>query len=376
MSRGNYNLFINIKLQNVQKSVNRLSLCGDSTIWDKIKMDDKFIRYIKNSIKTFELDLNELSLFVPVLPIHTSIFPVMASLAGAKQVFAVTDDLETVNRTAMYQQRYDWKTEVNFISELNQQMLSQLDIIVKSDDTSYLDRKSINFLKKECVISYFPQNCDFSFVSGIDTESCAEKGIKIILLNPNCKEIGLFKHISHLILKRCYENGISLFKSKILLLGGGELTENILSLLKAAGANVFAASTTKPDDRDYALKHIADSDAIILCEYPLTSEIILGNTGFLNITEVKEKNPELKIIHLSGKIEMNPLILSGLDYYPDTIIQNSLNLNIRETGLKLVCDTTAAILKAAESLIKNPDKSIQFNDSVVSFRVVNPKGSL
>jgi hypothetical protein len=338
-------------------------------------MDDRFIRYIKNSIKTFELDLNELNLFVPVLPVYTSIFPVMASLAGAKQVCAITDDLETVNRTAMYQQLYDWKTEVSFINELNQQILSHLDIIVKSDDTSYMDRKSINFLKKECVISCFPQNCDFSSVSGIDAESCAEKGIKIILLNPNCKEIGLFKHISHLILKRCYENGISLYKSKILLVGGGELTENILSLLKAIGANVFVASTNRPEDRDYAIKHISDSDAVILCEYPLTNEIILGNNGFINIHEAKEKNPELKIIHLSGKVEMNPLILSGLDYCPDTIIQNTLNLNIRETSLKLICDTVAATLKSAESLIKNPNKSIQFNDSIVSFRVVNPKGT-
>lgn len=336
-------------------------------------MDDRFIRYIKNSIKTFELDLNELNLFVPVLPVYSSIFPIMASLAGARQVYANTDDLETINRTAMYQQRYDWKTEVSFINDLNQQMLSKLDIIIKSDDTSYIDRKNINFLKKECVISCFPQNYDFSSISGIDTDSCAEKGIKIILLNPNCKEIGLFKHISHLILKRCYENGVSLFKSKILLVGGGELTENILSLLKAVGTNVFVANTSRQEDREYAIKHIADSDAIILCEYPLNSECVLGNNGFINITEVKEKNPDLKIIHLSGKTEINPLILSGLNYYPDTIIQNSLNLNIRETSLKLICDTIAAILKSAESLIKNPNKSIQFNDSVVSFRVVNTK---
>lgn len=341
--------------------------------WNKIKMDDKFIRYIKNSIKTFELDLTDLNVFVPILSKYSSVFPIMASLAGAKEVFAITDDLDTINRTAMYQQQYDWETEVNFINDINQQMLPKLDIIVKGDDTSYFDKKIINFIKQDCVISYFSQNFDFSAVSGIDVESCTEKNIKILLLNPNCKELGLFKHLSHLILKRCYENEINLFKSKILLLGGGELTENILSILKSVGANVFSASTTRPEDKDYALRHISDAEALIICEYPTNSASIIGNNGFLNISEIKEKNSEIKIMHLSGRIEMNPLILSGLEYYPDTIIQNSLNLNIRETGLKLISDTAAAILKSAESLIKYPNKSIQFNDSVVSFRVANSK---
>lgn len=336
-------------------------------------MQKKLIRNIQNVIKTFELNLKDKTLIVPNPSNFPGVLTLLANYAGAKKVYTLTDDLKTKDLILSLQQEKQWETQNIFVDEIKTEILNEIDIIVKSDDITYLDEKIINKLNPNTIVAYLPYNFDFNVINGIDLDYCTQKGIKIAVLNPNSKDLNLFKYISHLVLKRLYLNNIEVYKSKILILGSGEIFENLLSLLKSVGANVFAASTSKKEDKNYVLKHIVDAEALIISEYPIFQNCIIGNNCFLDISDIVDKNPELKIMHLCGKIEMNSLRLSGLEYYPDSIVQNTLNLNIKEIGFNVFCGTAAAVMKTAECLIKYPQKSIQLNDSVISYKVANSR---
>ena len=336
--------------------------------------NNKLIRFIQQSIKLFKLDLSGYNILVPALTKEPSLAPVMASMAGAKNVYIMADDIEVVNKVCFFETQLGLKSNFVFIQKETPQILSGLDIIIKGEGISYIDAGFISALKKDCVISVLPENLDFRNIKDISLEDCARREIPVVAVDPGDKNLMLYKYFSHLIIKKCYEADINVFKSRILLVGCGELLENVLSFLKSVGAQVYVAYTDRDKDKTYTLKHLFDTDIIVVIEYPQKSKSIIGNDGFIKIEDILDINPELKIIHLCGKIETRSLSLGRISTIPEIITQNSLNVSIDELDSRAITEITAAVMKAAESLIKLKKRTILPGESIVSYNIINAGG--
>ncbi|MDD3014590.1 MAG: hypothetical protein PHC34_12885 [Candidatus Gastranaerophilales bacterium] len=334
----------------------------------------KLIRLIEQSIKDFKLDLTDCNILLPAALTEPALAPVMASLAGAANIYVPARDIETVNKTTFFVNELDLKSRIVFIEKENPQILSGLDIVIKGEGVSYIDSDFISKLNENCVISVFPKNFDFINIEGIDLEGCAKKKIPVITVDPDDKNLMLNKYFAHLTVKRCFQANMDILNSRILLVGSGELMETILGLLKTMGAMVYAAYTDRQQDQLYILRHLHEVDTVIIADYPQKSELVIGNGGFINIGDLADINPEIRIVHISGKMEINPLAFNRVFYTPEVITQNSLNVNANDIGLRALSDTTAAVMKVAQTLIKSKNRSLLPGESQVSYNIINAEG--
>ena len=334
----------------------------------------RLIRLIEQSIKDFKLDLTDYNILLPTVASEPALLPIMASMAGAANIYIPARDIETVNKTSFFINELDLKNRIAFIEKENPQILSSLDIVIKGEGISYIDSEFISKLNENCVISVFPRNFDFTNIEGIDLDECTKKKIPVIAVDPDDKTLMLNKYFAHLAIKRCFQADMNILNSRILLVGSGELMETTLGLLKTMGAVVYIAYTDRPQDQLYILKHLHEVETVIVVDYPQKAELVVGNNGFIDIGDLTDINPEVRIVHISGRMEINPLAFNRVFYTPEVITQNSLNVNANDIGLKALSDITAAVMKVTQNLIKSRNRSLLPGESLVSYNIINAEG--
>ncbi len=333
-------------------------------------MNSKYLELIKHAVKSFNLKLDDYNVLLPACPNEPSIMAIIAAVADAKNIYVKTSKhsvMENIYKTAG-EFGFD---NIRCIEETKPVLLSGMDIVVKGGEIDKIDNLFINQLSKKSVISLFPENLDFGDTEGINVEACDKKTIPVAGIDPQDKNLNLYKYFSNIVLKRCYEAGLDVFKSKLFLAGHGSLLNSTLELLKAAGAVVYVYNLQSTSDQAHTLKHLPEVDAIIAIDYPQTAEQLIGSKGVISISDIVDLNPSVKIIHFCGKLETGSLNFGKIQYYPDKINQNSINLNIRELDERSLIEITTACLKIGEDLTKTPTNSMNLNSSVVTYKVLN-----
>lgn len=332
--------------------------------------NSKYFELIKQNIKTFKLDLSEYSVLMSPSPKETALMPVIAAMAGAKNVYVKTNKPLISDNITKEAEEFGFGN-IKCVDNLTDELLFGVNIVVKGGETDNLDRTFLNKLNNKCVITLFPENVDFGDTEGIDMSPNVKETPYVVGIDPEDQNLNLYGYYSHLILKRCYEAGLDVYKSKLLLIGHGNLLDMSLQLLKAAGAVVYSCNVKKSSDSSHLLKYMPELDGIIAMDYPSTSQQLIGSKGVISISDIVDLCPNIKLIHFSGKLEESSLTFGKLRCYPAKITQNSINLNIRELGEKGLVETATACLKVADNFIKSGINALQLNDSIVIYKRLN-----
>lgn len=335
---------------------------------------NRLFRLAQQSVKHFKLDLEDLSIYVPSLADDHFMPAAIAAIAGARNVFVNADNAVLANTLSIMKEELALNADFHFIKKLDAKIVSQFDCMVLSAASPFIDNETVSHLKSSCILTLIPENLDFNSTKGIDLEACAKKKITVAMLNPSDHCLMLYKYIANILTKRCYEAGLDVFRSKIVLVGSGEILETALSHLKNCGAQVYAAYTDRPQEPDYVLKHIIDADAIVIADYPQKAGIILGPGGIIRISDINDYNKDVKIIHISGKIDFDSINDTQINNINEKSIARNINLDISELGSRAIGDITAAAMKAVESLVKSRNNSFMEDCSALSYNIINSNG--
>jgi len=335
-----------------------------------ILKNSKYFKLIKQNIMAFNLNLKNYNILLPASPKEPALVAVIAAMAGAENIYVKTNKppiKETIIKAAS---EFGFEN-IKCVDIPTPEVLSKINTVVKGGDLNKIESEFVNQLNKKAVITLLPDNLDFSDTENIDLEACNKAKIPVIGIDPEDKNLNLYKYFSHIMLKRCYEAGLDVYKTRILLIGHGNLLESSLQLLKAAGSIVYSCNIQRPLDRDFLIKRLPELDAIIVMDYPQTSKQVIGSKGFISISDIVDLCPNIKILHFSGKLEENSLNLGKIKYFPSKITQNSINLNILELGENALLETATACLKVADNLIKSRTNTLHTNDSIVIYKLLN-----
>ncbi len=310
--------------------------------------NEKLLSIVNQSIKQFKLDLSGYGIFIPAFSYEPVLFPLIAAMASAKNVFVQGAQCSVIEKLKSFENQPEIKTNFIFVDRESPHVLSNTDILIKNEGMPYIDAKITAALKRNSVISVFPNDLDFLHIKDINLEDCSKNGISVISVDPSDNNLSLYKYFANIVLKRCYKSGLNVFKSKIIILGTGELMENIISLLNSCGAQVYAAHADSPDSQNYVIKHLKEADGLIIADYPPKSGLLIGNEGLIKIIDLVDLNPDIKIIHISGKLQTHSLTLSNIRLMPEVITQSSLNFDISKTDIRTLSNCIAAVMKVAE----------------------------
>ena len=316
-------------------------------------------RIIQQSLKKFDLDLSGLMVLTEAATGYYVLTPIVAALAGAEEVFALTRDsrygsVKTVSETTLSLAK-GWSVDqkIDILPSRTDERIGEADIVTNLGFVRPINRELISRMKETAVIPLMFETWEFR-EGDIDLAECKRRGIPVLGTNEHAPELDTFSYIGPLAIKLAFELNIEVFHSNVMVVGGGIFGENTINAFKQLGANVTNVQVTEGDrlNDDCVLDEIMKSDLLVFVEY-VSRKLLLGSHGQLSLEKLLQLNPSIAIVHIVGVVDGNEIERSQILHRPERIGgPGHMSVATDYLGPKPLIDLHTAGLKVGEAMAR------------------------
>lgn len=237
--------------------------------------------------------------------------PVLAALAGAKRVYAVTRNTRYGTVAQVTAQTMELATaggvasRLHILSDLPAAVLAEADIVTNSGHLRPLDGDRVRRMKANAVIPLMYEGWEFR-VEDVDLPACAERGIRVAGTNERHPALGFFAYLGEMVVKLLIDAGVGVVHTRVLLLCDNSFGEVIRQSLASFGAQVDLVSTlddTVPS-RNY--------DSLVVASTPQANPVI----GPREAAVLGQRWPGIVVVQYWGDIHRAALAQSCVAYWP------------------------------------------------------------
>jgi hypothetical protein len=310
------------------------------------------LRLIRESIDFFELDLSGLVILTEAASGPFVTTPIIAALAGAHQVLALTSDSsyasaeEVILQTRSLEHYCKIAKGIEISTDRALVLFSRADIITNLGFVRPIDASVVEVLKPTAVISLMCEEWEYRS-SDVDQKACKEKGIVVAGINEDYSGMAVFNYCGWLCLKMLFEAQIEVYKSRILVVSSDKMGRAIFEQLKNIGIQVRLVKNL-----NVPVEELVNTDAIVVADYTRTDNII-GFEGDISPEIMKQIAPGITIIQFSGKIEFENLQRQGISVYPGIQLDpRRMAKTLAYLGVRPVIELHTAGLKVGELLVR------------------------
>ena len=322
--------------------------------------------FIRKAINKFNLNLEGLTVFTEAATGNYLYTPIIAALAGAERVFAVTADSKYGKKEEIKEQTLKEAEElgvagtIDVIFEKDAGFLSKSDIITNSGFVRPIIREMVSCMKPTAVIPLMWETWEFR-LEELDLAACREKGILVMGTNEHHPSLDLFRSIGFKVCKLLFETGLSVYNDKLLLIASGDIGSSIADFFINNRISfdriVFDGDIPQHQKafvcpREYVIQHLSEYDAVIIAE--LRHDVdILSKDGFIPTKLLKEANPLIQIVYTCGRASKDDIIAEGLALYPPDIKPfGYIAASADYLGARPTLELSAAGLKVGEVMAR------------------------
>lgn len=280
-------------------------------------------------ISKHKLNLAGLTVFTEAATGSYKYTPVIAALAGADRVFAVTGDSKYGSKEVVREQTlieakilgvHD-KMVILYGKDSN--CLSRSDIITNLGFVRPITTAMIFSMKTTAVIPLMWLASEFRSEE-LDLPACIEKGILVMGTNEYHPSLNLFNSIGFKICKLLFYTGFSVYNDKFLLISSGDMGNSISDFFINNSISfervVFDDETPERYrkfvcDRTEIINNLDKYDAIIVAELCHNVDILSAD-GFISTKLLKKQNPLVQIIHTYGSVNIDDILREAISIYP------------------------------------------------------------
>jgi hypothetical protein len=213
---------------------------------------------MRDTIAATGLDLSGLTVLTEAATGSYSVTPVIAALAGARRVYALTrstrygsvaEVTEWTNRLALV---CGVAERITILEQLPADVLSEVDIVTNSGHLRPINAQIIENLPQRAVIGLMFEAWEFR-VQDIDVVACQQRGIPVVGVNERDPAVDVFSYLGPLCVKLLHEAGIPVYRNRLALLCDNEFAPSIARGLTGLGAEVqifSAAEDLKQNEWD------------------------------------------------------------------------------------------------------------------------------
>ena len=345
----------------------------------QIDIEEKRKReFVKKAIQKFALNLEGLTVFTEAATGSYMYTPVMAALAGARQVFAVTGDSqygkkeEVKDRTLKEAKDAGVDNRITILFEKERHCLGESDIITNAGFVRHITREMVSYMKPTAVIPLMWETWEFR-AEDLDLEACREKGILVMGTNEHYPMLDLFRSNGFLICKLLFDKGFGVYKDNLLLIASGGIGDSAADFFIKNGISfdrvvfddkVPEHQTVFIRTRDEVINNLDSYDAIVVAEHHHNTDIISRN-GFIPTVLLRDRNPLIQIIHICGSVNKVDIMAEGLVIYPEnTKPFGYMTVSPDYLGPKTVLELNAAGLKVGEVMARCRLKGMSIEDTI------------
>ena len=310
---------------------------------------------IEDAIKFNKLDLTGLVVFTEAASKNYVVTPIIAAMAGAARVYAITSDSvygkanDVEEFTYNFAEFCDVRDKIKVVFEKKKEIISQANIITNLGFVRPIDKNFVEMMNEKAVISYMCEAWEYR-EGDIDIKTCESKNIPVMATNENYSGLGVFDFCGNLCVKMLFELGIEVYKSKIVIVSGDTFGKVIKKYLKAIGADVYLIEDLKSE---VSRRYLKDSDALVVAGYT-NNDVFVGAEGAqITTKELVERSRKISLIQFAGDVDIDELDKYNIPYFPQKRIGKfRMGMTLAELGPKPVIDLHCAGLKVGEVMAR------------------------
>lgn len=329
-------------------------------------------RLVTEFVKILDLDLSDLVVLTEAASGNYAVTPLIAALANADKVIAVTKDsrygaaVDIERETLKLASSFGIEPgKIQVLHELKPSFIEEADIVTNLGFVRPLDEKFLNHMKKSAVISLMCETWEYR-EEDLDLHECWKRGIPVLGTNEQHRTLKIFDFLGHLCLKILFEAKIEALRSSIMLIGDNRFGKNIVRTLSSVGCSVFYVGHITEREiqraggrkigeslREASVRNvIADCDAVIVNTYP-DQEVVIGQGGQISAKELRELTLGTMIIQFNGLVDRKELGEYGVFSLPEREpVVGHMGWTLGELGPKPVIALNSGGLKVGELLAR------------------------
>lgn len=227
----------------------------------------RLVALMRQAIERCNLQLHDTTVLTEAATGAYAVTPVIAAMAGAKKVIALTQNSrygtieDVIAQTQQLAQIARVEGRIKFATSKTADLVAQADIITNSGHVRPLDAETISWMKPTAAIGLMYESWEFRS-EDVDLAACHQRRIAVAGVNERHPSVDVFSFLGIMAVKLLLDAGIAVYTSKILLLCDNPFSSYIKRGLVNAGADVDALTTlaAAPTDKQY--------DAIVVALQP------------------------------------------------------------------------------------------------------------
>lgn len=333
-----------------------------------MRFDENYLRFIVKSIREriniTRLNLSGLKILTEAATGAYCVTPVIAAMAGAKEVIAYTKDSRFGNIRDVFEQTHqlinavDSALPIRIISTISTEEYGKADIITNSGHLRPITREYIMAMKPTAVIPLMYENWEFR-KGDVDLDACREKGIKVAGTNEHHRLLDVFSFLGPLVVKALHNIFIPVIDSKIVIVSNNAFGLPIAKHLSRNMANVFCVGPKEV---------FLGSDAVLcgdLKEADIPSNIdacVIATTPMVSNTKTYRRTDLTEFIvnicptacvHVWGDIDYELLKKSDIFLVPaEPVKEGHQGLMMSDVGPEPIIRLQTGGLKVGEVLVR------------------------
>lgn len=309
----------------------------------------RMVRLMREAIARVKLDLSGMVIVTEAATGAYAVTPVIAALAGAHRVYAMARSSkygafqEVVEQTQSLAELAGVQESIEVVNRITKRMIGQADIITNSGHVRPIDARKIGWMKSTAVIPLMYEDWEFRS-SDIDLEACRRKGVRVVGTNERHPDVDVFGYLGVLAMKELMDAGISVYRSRILLLADNPFGLYIKRSLERAGAEVYIAPEfVRPIEG-------ATYDAILLSLLPRSAL----NLRAAKIRAIARWCPDAVVVQFYGDMDRAACTQYGVRVWPENDPgPGHMGILLSDIGPEPIIRLQAGGLKSAEVVLKN-----------------------
>jgi len=316
-------------------------------------------RLIDQSISRFELDLTNFIVLTEAATGYYILTPMIAALAGAKKVVAITQNsrfgqvTDVQDLTEALASQWEIDDRIDVIFSRKDKRICNADIITNLGFVRPIDKPFLQRLKPTAVIPLMWETWEFR-PEDLDLNECRRLGIPVLGTNEHHPNLRTFEYIGYIALKLLFKLEVEVFQSKVVIVGSGKFLEQTKATMRSAGAYVTSLNTQNEGvlKSTVAKKAFHEADAVVVVEHH-SRRMLIGPNGEIDADELYALNPGLVLAHICGGVDRKSLESIGIHCYPDTFAHPGyMSVATDYLGPRPLIDLHTAGLKVGEQLAR------------------------
>lgn len=317
---------------------------------------------IKNTIEQLQLDLSGLTVLTEAASGAYVCTPVIAVLAGADHVLAVTRDSqyassETVIRlTRALESLCGIPNRVKIFTKRSLDLFAQADIVTNLGFVRPIDAEAVAVMKPTAVIPLMCETWEYRR-RDVDLDACREKGIQVLGTNEDVEGLEVFDYSGVLCLKMLLDAQIEIHKSRIIVVSTDKFGKAITEYLKKSGAKVELFPGIPNAQR------LRAADGLVIADYTRSDEI-LGSRGDMAASQLAEAAPFITVVPFCGLVDVQSLQSEGITVIPPRPVPSRrMAITLAGIGPRPIVELHTAGLKVGELMAQQRMKGLSRHEA-------------